>query len=386
MKYFEQYVSNTIAGSANHLFFTMQEAEVRTGRVLYKITAGGEYDYSLLYSNIMDSTFFDGSISHRNLICDSWVIHSARVGVCKTIPAGRDVTQMSMADADECKNADIIVADFRDLTFDSKKTKEVMPGEFFTTDPIKLNLEKGDYICIEMTYSGKMIPYHENSILPIYNKTASGWEFCKQMPLPGMVGCNRKVKCRIGYLGDSITQGVGTDYNAYEHWNALLTEKIGDDYAAWNLGIGFAKANDAATDGAWLFKVKQNDIVVMCLGINDIGRGHSVDSIINDLTYVLETLQKAGILVVLQSLPPYTGLSESQIEKWKQVTAYIRDVLAKRADLYFDVAPHLYVSEENPTESLYDSHPNAAGCKVWADALYPQMAAFLDGKAQALQN
>lgn len=377
MKYFEQYVSNTIAGSANHLFFTMEASEVRTGRVLYKITAGGEYAYSFLYTNIMDSTFFDGSISRRNTVCDSWVIHSARVGVCQKIATGKDVTQMRMADAEDDRDADILVTDFRELTFDSEKNKEVLPGAFFATDPITLNLKKGDFICIEMTYSGKRIPYLEDAILPIYNRTPGGWEFCKKMPLPGMIGCNRKAKGRIGYLGDSITQGVGTDYNAYAHWTALLTEKIGDDYAGWNLGIGYARANDAASDGAWLYKAKQNDIIVLCLGINDIGRGFSADTIQKDLTCILETLRNAGIRVVLQSLPPYSGLCEREIETWKQVTAYIRDVLAKRADLYFDIAPHLYVSEAQPTESLYEPHPNASGCKVWADALYRQLEPFL---------
>lgn len=379
MKYFEQYVSNTIAGSANHLYFTMKDGETRTGRVFYKIACPGEYNYSILYSNIMDSTFSEGDVSHQNLVCDSWTICNARVGVCKAIGQDKDVTQMSMADADENKDADIIVSDFRNLTFSSKRAKEVMPGEFFATDPIKLSFEKGEYMCIEMTYAGKMIPYHENSILPIYNKTANGWEYCRKMPVAGMVGCDRKVIKRIGYLGDSITQGIGTEYNKYEHWNALLTDKIGDEFAGWNLGIGFARANDAASDGAWMFKVKQNDIVVMCLGINDIGRGFPVEQIKKDLDFVLETLKKADIKVVLQSLPPYSGLDEIQIMKWKQVTDFIKNDLAKKADLFFDVAPHLYVSENTPTESLYNEHPNAAGCKVWAEKLYEEMKDFLNG-------
>lgn len=382
MKYFEQYVSNTIAGSANHLFFTMKEGEIRTGRVFYKITVGGEYDYSILYSNIMDSTFNVGEISHQNLICDSWTIHSARVGVCKAISQDKDVMQMSMADAEEGKDADIIVSDFQDLTFSSKLCKEVMPGEFFTTDPIRLSFEKGDFMCIEMTYSGKMIPYHENSILPIYNKTANGWEYCREMPVAGMIGCNRKVVRKIGFLGDSITQGIGTEYNAYAHWNALLTDKIGEDFGCWNLGIGYARANDAASDSAWMYKVKHNDIVVMCLGINDIGRGFPVEQIEKDLTTVLHILKNAGIKVVLQSLPPYSGLSETEISKWKQVTAYIKEVLAPQADLFFDVAPHLYVSEETPTESLYNPHPNADGCKVWAEALYEEIKDFLNKESQ----
>ena len=43
MKYFDQFNSNTYAGSGNQLYFAMNENEMRTGRVFYKISAGGEY-------------------------------------------------------------------------------------------------------------------------------------------------------------------------------------------------------------------------------------------------------------------------------------------------------------------------------------------------------
>lgn len=377
MKYFEQYVSNTMAGSANHLYFTMQEGEIRTGRILYKITTAGEYNYSILYSNIMDSTFSVGDVSHKNLICDSWTIHSARVGVCKVISQTKDVTEMSMADAEENKDADIIASDFQDLTFSSKKSKEVMPGEFFATDPIKLSFQKGEFMCIEITYAGKMIPYLEDSVLATFNKTENGWEFSKQMPFASMVGCDRKAVKKIGFLGDSITQGVGTAYNAYEHWNAVLMEKLGDDFAGWNLGIGYARANDAASDGAWMFKVKQNDIVFLCLGINDIGRGFTVEQIQADLTTTVQILKKTGIKVVLQSMPPFDELEGEDIEKWKQINAYIKNVLAKQADAFFEPGPYLHVSEESPTKCLYVSHPNAIGCRIWAEALYEEIKAFL---------
>ncbi len=90
MDYFNRYVSNTCAGSANQLFFSTGEGEIRTGRVFYKITVGGEYAYSLLFSNIIDSTYGDGSRRHCNLICDSWQIHSARVGKCSWINPDRE--------------------------------------------------------------------------------------------------------------------------------------------------------------------------------------------------------------------------------------------------------------------------------------------------------
>ena len=39
MTYFDKYVSNTCAGSGNQMYFNMNEDEVRTGRMFYKIFA-----------------------------------------------------------------------------------------------------------------------------------------------------------------------------------------------------------------------------------------------------------------------------------------------------------------------------------------------------------
>ena len=170
MNYFNQYVSNTYAGSGNQYYFSTEEGERRTGRVFYKIAAGGEYDYSILFSNIIDSTFADGSVSHCNLVCPSWEIHSARIGKCKHIDGGKSIFEMTVADDGEGKEADIVVSELREIYFNGQRSRTVSPGEFFSSDPIRLNFDKNDYLCLEMTFSGAMIPYHEESLLPVYVK------------------------------------------------------------------------------------------------------------------------------------------------------------------------------------------------------------------------
>ena len=279
MEYFEKFCSNTYAGSGNQHCFYMEESKIRTGRVLYKITDGGEYNYSLLFSNIIDSTYNDGEISHNNLICDSWTIHSAKIGKCEAFDSSKDVLELTMND--ENKYADIRPFDFKPLTFNGKTSKEVMPGEFFVSDPVKCKFEKNEYLCLEITFSGKMIPYHEETLLPVFMKENEEWKYSKFMPLAGMVGCDRSVKGKIAYLGDSITQGIGTKANSYLHWNAVLSEKLGSDYSYWNLGLGYGRASDAASDGAWLYKAKQNDIIFVCYGVNDILKGHTEEQIKN---------------------------------------------------------------------------------------------------------
>lgn len=62
MKWFRNFCSNTLAGSGNQLFFYSESNDVYTGYIYFQIFAGEMYHYSLLFSNIMDSTYADGTI------------------------------------------------------------------------------------------------------------------------------------------------------------------------------------------------------------------------------------------------------------------------------------------------------------------------------------
>lgn len=361
MKWFHTYSSNTIAGSGSQYYFTADEHTPHTGRIYYKVFAGGCYHYSLLFSNIIDSTFADGSVSHCNLLCDEWDILNASIGVCK---------ECSPEQAGE-------VSCLQPLTFLGSGSKHVMPGEFFVTDPVEIQADKGDYLCLEITYQGRMLPYHEESLLPAFVLENGHWTPCKHVPFPGMIGCDRPVKSKIGFLGDSITQGIGTEPNSYAHWNALAAEGIGEEYSYWNLGLGYGRASDAASDGAWLFKAKQLDKLVVCFGTNDVLHVKDNEAQIKkDLLIIIRKLKAAGVKVLLQSLPPFDYTGEN-LEKWLHVNDYVRNTLAKEADGFFDVVPSLIDGEECTAKSRYGGHPNAEGCKAWADALLPAMKNWL---------
>ena len=382
MEYFKKYTSNTTAGSSNQRHFYMEEGEIRTGRVLYKILKDGEFNYSLLFSNIIDSTHADGSFSHRNLICNSWKIHSARIGKgiktdseSESVP-GADVMVTDFSDVHHTCFAGRVIADrkylafdFRDITFGGNTEKNVMPGEFFATDPIKMNFKKGEYLCLELTFSGKMLPYHKETMLPVFAKKGDNWVYSSEMPLPGMVGCDRPVKLRLGFLGDSITQGIGTDVDSYDHWIAGLADKLGAEFAYWNLGIGCARANDAAADGAWLYKARQNDVVFVCLGVNDIARTFTAEQTKNDIKYVVETLKAEGKKIVLQTAPPHDWEGE-RLEKWNDVNKYICEMLKPLADAFYDDVEVLGESREKPQNAKFGGHPNPEGCALWAEGLY----------------
>ena len=360
MQYFKNYVSNTLAGSSMQHFFE-SDNKSHTGRVFYKVFLSGEFQYSLLFSNIIDSTYDDGSISHKNLVLGSWQIESMRLGVCESI------------------NNNIPDSAFRNVTFNGETSKTVNPGEFFSTDPVTLNVSDGGYICLETTFKGQKIPYHEENIISAYTLLNNEWVLNNHTPFASMVGIKRAPKLKIGYLGDSITQGIGTKFDSYEHWCAELSNKLGPDYSYWNLGIGYARANDAASDGAWLYKVKQNDLVFVCLGVNDILQGNSEEQIKNDLTTIVNILKNEGKKVILQTIPPF-NYSGEKLSIWNNLNHYINNELASKVDLLFDSVEVLCESSEHPQNAKYGPHPNEEGTKIWANKLYFAVKDFVCSK------
>ncbi len=349
MKYFDTYTSNTAASTQNqHTFHS--DGEISAGRVYYKVSKGGEFNYSLLFSNTVDSTFGNGGQSHANEVCDPWVIRSAKIGRCKG-----DIDHASV--------------EFCTVTFGGNAEKHVSPGEFFATDPVKLQFDSGDYLCFEMTFSGTLLPYHEEVIIPVFRKSDGEWISDKRMPLPGIVGCDRPVTKRISYIGDSITQGIGTAYDSYTHWNAVLSEMIGyDGISHYNCGIGCARAQDTASGGAWFYKAKRCDIAVVCIGTNDLMQRLPEEGLRRDIIQTVELLLSEGITVVLQTVPPFE-LYEDRIPVWERLNRMICRELADKVALVFDVGEAIG-QKGAPYVPIYGGHPNAEGCRIWAEKLY----------------
>lgn len=369
MEFFKTYSSNTIGGSSNQFIFDT-EGKTFVGRVFYKIRTGGKFPYSFLFSNIIDSTYSFGEVTTKNYVCDSWELFNAKAAVVDGAFFDGYAIDTAAALMDG-------MTDFCDITFGGAKSKTAKPGEFFSSDEIVLDIKKGDYLCIEIAVKGKEIPWHPECQLPVYCKTENGWEYNKHIPLPGMVGVNRNVSKRLVFFGDSITQGIGPGQNTYAHWSALIAENLPDEVACWNIGIGYGRANDAASCGAWMFKAKQNDYAIVCYGVNDINKGHSAEQIKKDFEIIIDKLQSAGIKVLLHTIPPYY-YENGNFEKWQEVNDYIKNTLAAKADAFFDVVPYLVDPESPYGASRFGGHPNAEGSKIWADALLPVVKEFLE--------
>ncbi len=359
MVYFDNYRSNTLAGSGNQFIFTSDNTPT-VSRTLYKVFAGGEYRYSFLFTNTVDSTYADGSISRANQQPRvPWRLLGARVGITP------------QCSADEfCEPAV-----FYPLTFHGQPDVCVTPNMVFTSDPLTLTPRTDEYLCIELTFCGEEIPYHEESVIPSFVLHNGTWIPDKRHPFVGMVGCDRPVEQRIGFWGDSITQGSGTDINSYTHWSAVTARLLGERLSYWNLGLGYGRAADAATDGAWFSKAKHNDWVVVCFGVNDLMQGYDAAAIKQHLEHIVDSLHAVGVRVLLQTVPPFE-YPEHTVPLWNDVNNYILHTLCQKADAVFNNIT--WLCSEKAHLPRYGGHPNAAGCRVWGEAIAPVLQQCLE--------
>ncbi len=354
------FYSDCLAGSANQSWFSPDRAnELLTSRSYYRLFAGGKQPYALLFTGTTDSTFADGDHSRANDLLD-YTIHSVEVGLC-------DVCTM-----EEAAEPDAFTA----LAFDGAAEKHITAGMAVFTDPVTLCAQAGQYLCVETTFSGSRIPCHPEIKIPAFHMENGRWTPSVFQPFPGMIGCSRPVKAHVGFFGDSITQGIGTPHNSYTHWNAVLARKLGTAYAYWNIGIGYARASDAASDGMWLKKASQLQAVTVCFGVNDLLRGATADQVVGNLRIIVTALKARGVRVLLQSIPPF-DMTGSAAQNWLEANERVRKELFPLADAAFDAAELLKKSDREMLMAKFGGHPDAQGCALWAEGLAPVMRKFL---------
>ena len=352
----ETYASDSTAGAGNQVLTQDPEPMTRCGRVYFRLRNGGE-NYALLFSNVADSTFSDGSISHANEKGEDFDILSLRIGLCGKY--GEEPVE------------------WKTVTFGGEGPKHVESGEIFASDPVPLHASAGQYLAYEICVRGRRYPYHEEIILTVRVRQGEEWAEDRRIPVPLLIGCDRPVHLRAGFLGDSITQGIGTEFDSYTHWVEMIARGLPEDVSVWNLGIGYARCSDAATDGFWLARAKTCDIVNVCFGVNDLLQGHSPDAVMRDLAAVVTKLKEAGCRVILFTLPPFDYEEELRV-KWESVNLFVRGELYKKADGLFDIARVLGRPAPEEHMTVYGGHPNAEGSAKVAEAYLAEFLSYYE--------
>ena len=355
---FSTYRSNTVAGTCNNSTLHFDRETTITGKLYYKIRRAGTYNYRFFFSNIADSTFADGSSSWANLAGAPFEILSAYAG-----DGGAEI---------DPNGAEQLVP----LTFDGSTGRKVGGGETFWSDAAELTIPEGHYLVFTWTVRGTHLPYTPDKIIPSFVKNANGnFVESKEFPQPQLVGCDAPFERTLAFWGDSITQGLGTTPHRYASWAAKIGHAQPDSIAVWNIGLGFARAKDAASGGIWAEKAAVNDTVVLCFGVNDIlHEAADADSVCEDLEAIIDRLNANGVRVILFTVPAFDWTGEKKA-LWDEINRRIRTDLAKKVFGVFDMAAATSRTDI-PGLSRYGAHPNDEGGTAIAEAFLAQFPAL----------
>ena len=175
--------------------------------------------------------------------------------------------------------------------------------------------------------------------------------------IPTKVYCNQK----IVLFGDSLMSGYGLDEKF--HLSVILQKDL--KIKGFNVNVINASVSGDTTTGglnrlSWLLEEKNIDILILCLGANDMLRGIKPYLIRQNLNDILKILKKKKITVLLAGM-----ISQQTLGKeYKKEFDKIYPELAEKFGVSF--VPFLLDGVAlNPEFNLKDGkHPNPKGVKL----------------------
>lgn len=386
MKQFEDmkgFSSATVVATTANFIMVCEEPFTHTYRSIIKLREQGVLKLCFGFSNSVDSTWEHGEVAWAGREGGTWRIEAACIA-----DGGREQS----CSYDEATRVNI--------SFGGQHTKDVLPGEQFYSDPVEINLPEGHDLVFSWTLSagaGATIPYNTESLLVTAydapgSRAAQGneegfRESDNLLLLPAWIGYEKDTEHQLVFFGDSITQGVRTAKDGYDYWVAKIGDHLGPSYGVWNLGSGWGRAYDAATDTSWLNKLKQGrDKLVICLGVNDIDIGcRTAEQLLSDLQNIILQLKNHNpdVKIMLCTVPPFNFIEERE-QIWRKVNAEISGLSLTGVDAVFDMtkvlsrpAPYEHLLQEQFMSSEFDPHPNGHAGTVIAEAFMDAARDFI---------
>jgi acyl-CoA thioesterase-1 len=188
--------------------------------------------------------------------------------------------------------------------------------------------------------------------------------------IPTKVYCNQK----IALFGDSLMSGYGLEQKF--HLSTILEKNLKEK--GFDINVINASVSGDTTSGGlnrleWLLEKRDIDIVILCLGANDMLRGINPSIIKQNLNNILEILQERNITILLAGM-----LSQETLgHKYKNKFDRIYPELAKKFQISF--LPFLLDGVAlNAELNLNDGkHPNQKGIKIISKNLEKKLTNLL---------
>ncbi len=343
----EKFVSNVPLGTGTN--YILEGKHHGKYRVFLPVELPGDFMWRISYINSVNSTFADGSVAFANREGGNFRIVSARIadgGVYGEPSPGFE-------------------PEWKEITFGGNSSYDVKPGEKLSGDPVRVNIPEGHSLAFEWELDGENIPCTPDSQAYAYEFTDS-WKPAGNCPLPALFACDRPYKKRIAFLGDSITQGCGTSRGKVEMWAGRIAMML-PEYSTWNLGLGYARASDCATCGDWLYKAKQNDVVIVTLGVNDFyhgafraGRPSTAGETAAWVETVIKELKNSGVEVILSMIPPF-DFTAPKFAEWRAFELATPSLAKMYGCRIYDIESSLDADPNLGGKYIYGSHPDGRG-------------------------
>lgn len=175
--------------------------------------------------------------------------------------------------------------------------------------------------------------------------------------IPAKVYCNQK----IVLFGDSLMSGYGLDEKF--HLSTILEKNLkmrGFDVTLINASVSGDTSSGGFNRLNWLLEEKDIDILVLCLGANDMLRGIKPDLVRQNLNKILKLLEEKKITILLAGMKSQGAFGQ----EYKKEFDEIYPELAKKFNIAF--LPFLLEGVAlNPKLNLQDGkHPNAKGINL----------------------
>jgi lysophospholipase L1-like esterase len=348
-------------------------------------------------------------------------VGGSRVRVRLSNAFGRTPLQIGAASVGiELSGASAVPHTVRRLTFGSKRMVTIPAGGQMVSDPVAESVAAGQDLVISIYVSGstRSVTEHwdaqQDSFVTGGNHamTDSAGPF-----VPGLMTCwmladrvdvlpPARVKGTVVALGDSITDGFLSDFNANDRWPNDLARRLdalkGSTLSVIDEGIwGNEVLTDTECCGVSTLRRLQRDVfeapnvraIIFLEGINDIGcsetafalcTGSTPDitaaKVIAGYEQIISQAHQHGIRIFGATLTPFENSEEYAPSYWTPAKERIRELVNAwirqpgHFDGVFDFARAIAdPTNPNIVNPIYDGgdhlHPNDAGYQAMADVI-----------------